>query len=116
MVTINSTLISGAGAIPAIAPLLAGKEKILLVSDGNVIKLAPTQQIRALLTANGADLQLIDNVPPEPSQHDVANILQGLGEKTFDLGGRYWRRQRAGCRQAAVRSLPPGLPPVCLRC
>lgn len=85
MVTINSTLISGAGAIPAIAPLLTGKEKILLVSDGNVIKLAPTQQIRALLTANGADLQLIDNVPPEPSQHDVANILQGLGDKTFDL-------------------------------
>ncbi|SCC24273.1 Alcohol dehydrogenase, class IV [Kosakonia oryzendophytica] len=85
MVTINSTLISGAGAIPAIAPLLAGKEKILLVSDGNIIKLAPTQQIRALLTANGAALQLIDNVPPEPSQHDVANILQGLGDSTFDL-------------------------------
>lgn len=85
MVTINSTLISGAGAIPAIAPLLAGKEKILLVSDGNIIKLAPTQQIRALLTANGATLQLIDNVPPEPSQHDVANILQGLGDSTFDL-------------------------------
>ncbi|AMO49391.1 Iron-containing alcohol dehydrogenase [Enterobacter sp. FY-07] len=85
MVTINSTLISGAGAIPAIAPLLAGKEKILLVSDGNIIKLTPTQQIRALLTANGAALQLIDNVPPEPSHHDVANILQGLGDSTFDL-------------------------------
>ncbi|WP_200551913.1 iron-containing alcohol dehydrogenase [Kosakonia sp. LAM2021] len=85
MVTINSTLISGAGAIPAIAPLLAGKEKVLLVSDGNIIKLAATQQIRALLETNGRRVQLIDNVPPEPSQHDVANILQNLHDTAVDL-------------------------------
>jgi hypothetical protein len=74
VVTINSTLISGAGAIPAIAPLLTGKKKLLLVSDGNVIKLAATQQILTLLQA-GRLVQIIDNVPPEPSQHDVARIL-----------------------------------------
>ncbi len=85
MVTINSTLIGGAGAIPAIAPLLAGKENILLVSDGNIIKLAATQAIRALLETNGRHVQLIDTVPPEPSQHDVAKIVGALQSTAFDL-------------------------------
>ncbi|KIS41874.1 iron-containing alcohol dehydrogenase [Kosakonia radicincitans] len=85
MVTINSTLISGAGAIPAIAPLLAGKKNVLLVSDGNIIKLAATQQIRALLESDGRHVQLIDNVPPEPSQHDVAKIVSALHITAFDL-------------------------------
>lgn len=85
MVTINSTLISGAGAIPAIAPLLAGKKNVLLVSDGNIIKLAATQQIRALLESDGRHVQLIDNVPPEPSQHDVAKIVGALQITAFDL-------------------------------
>jgi len=85
VVTINSTLISGAGAIPAIAPLLAGKKNVLLVSDGNIIKLAATQQIRALLESDGRHVQLIDNVPPEPSQHDVAKIVGALHITAFDL-------------------------------
>jgi hypothetical protein len=55
--------------------LLTGKKKLLLVSDGNVIKLAATQQILTLLQAEGRLVQIIDNVPPEPSQHDVARIL-----------------------------------------
>jgi alcohol dehydrogenase class IV len=85
VVTINSTLISGAGAIPAIAPLLAGKKNVLLVSDGNIIKLAATQQIRALLESDGRHVQLIDNVPPEPSQHDFAKIVSALHITAFDL-------------------------------
>lgn len=85
MVTINSTLISGAGGIPAIAPLLTGKKKLLLVSDGNVIKLAATQQILALLQAEGRQVQIIDNVPPEPSNHDVIRILGDTPEAAFDL-------------------------------
>lgn len=85
MVTINSTLISGAGVIPAIAPLLTGKKKLLLVSDGNVIKLAATQQILTLLQAEGRLVQIIDNVPPEPSQHDVARILADAPDAAFDL-------------------------------
>ena len=36
MATINSTLISGAGAFTALLPLLAGKKRILLVTDANV--------------------------------------------------------------------------------
>ncbi|MGE9552966.1 iron-containing alcohol dehydrogenase [Erwinia amylovora] len=85
MVTINSTLISGAGAIPAIAPLLTDKKTLLLVSDGNVIKLAATQQILTLLQAEGRRVQIIDNVPPEPSQHDVSRILCDAPGVAFDL-------------------------------
>lgn len=85
MVTINSTLISGAGAIPSLAPLLTGKTNLLLVSDTNVIKLAATQQILALLAADGRHVEIIDNVPPEPSQHDVAKIMANAPQRTFDL-------------------------------
>ncbi|WEJ87186.1 MAG: iron-containing alcohol dehydrogenase [Klebsiella huaxiensis] len=85
MVTINSTLISGTGAIPAITPLLTGKKKILLVSDGNVIKLAATQQILTLLQAESRLVQITDNVPPEPSQHDVSRILGDSSQAAFDL-------------------------------
>jgi len=46
-------LISGAGAIPAIAPVLAGKQSVLLVSDSNIIKLDATRQIVALIDAEG---------------------------------------------------------------
>ncbi|WP_437887655.1 iron-containing alcohol dehydrogenase [Phytobacter sp. V91] len=85
MVTINSTLISGAGAIPALAPLLAGKKSLLLVSDSNVIKLAATQQILTLLAADGRHVQILDSVPPEPSQHDVAKIMANAPDAGFDL-------------------------------
>jgi alcohol dehydrogenase class IV len=85
VVTINSTLISGAGAIPSLAPLLAGKKNLLLVSDTNVIKLAATRQILSLLSAEGRHVQIIDNVPPEPSQHDVAKIMANAPTSAFDL-------------------------------
>ncbi|VYU80690.1 L-1,2-propanediol oxidoreductase [Metakosakonia massiliensis] len=85
MVTINSTLISGAGCIPAIAPLLTGKKRLLLVSDSNIIRLAATQQIVTLLQAEGRQVQLIDNVPPEPSQHDVTRILGDAPDAAFDM-------------------------------
>lgn len=85
MVTINSTLISGAGAIPSLAPLLADKTNLLLVSDTNVIKLDATRQILALLAADGRHVEIIDNVPPEPSQHDVVKIMANAPSRTFDL-------------------------------
>ncbi|WNU99054.1 iron-containing alcohol dehydrogenase [Enterobacter sp. DTU_2021_1002640_1_SI_PRY_ASU_LCPMC_013] len=85
MVTINSTLISGAGAIPALAPLLAGKQKLLLVSDSNIIRLPATQQILVLLQENDREVQIIDNVPPEPSQHDVSAIMSDALAEGTDL-------------------------------
>jgi hypothetical protein len=66
VVTINSTLISGAGH-PAIAPLLTGKKKLLLVSDGNVIKLAATQQILTLLQAKADWYRLLTTYRRNPA-------------------------------------------------
>lgn len=85
MVTINSTLISGAGAIPALAPVLAGKQSVLLVSDTNIIQLDATRQIVALIDADGRRVHVIDSVPPEPSQHDVSKLLGELPDEPVDL-------------------------------
>lgn len=75
MATINSTLISGAGAFSALISLLPEMKKVLLVTDSNVGKLPATTAIHALLTANGKEVQIIDTVPAEPTQHDMAQIL-----------------------------------------
>lgn len=75
MATINSTLISGAGAFSALTSLLPEMKKVLLVTDSNVGKLPATTAIHALLTANGKEVQIIDTVPAEPTQHDMAQIL-----------------------------------------
>ena len=85
MITIHSTLISGSGAISALTPLVAGKKNLLLVSDGNIIKLKETREIVALLSAEGRRVHIVDNVPPEPSQHDVKHILNHLTAEQIDL-------------------------------
>ncbi|WP_092878977.1 iron-containing alcohol dehydrogenase [Izhakiella capsodis] len=85
MVTINSTIISGAGAIPAIRPLLAGKEHLLLVTDGNISRLEAVKQIRTLLEGDNRRVTLIENVPPEPSHHDVNRIMGSINNDAFDL-------------------------------
>ena len=76
MATINSTLISGAGAFTALLPLLTGKQRILLVTDANVAKLDAARQIRTLLEDEGRQVQIVDSVPAEPSQHDMTQILR----------------------------------------
>lgn len=85
MVTINSTVISGMGAIPGIRPLIAGTQHILLVTDGNISRLDAAKQIREILEEDNRHLLVIDNVPPEPSQHDVELLLSVVGEASFDL-------------------------------
>lgn len=85
MLTINSTIISGAGAIPAIAPLLAGKTRLLLVTDGNIARLDAARAIRALLEDDNRSVSVIDNVPPEPTHHDVHALLAEINETAFDL-------------------------------
>ncbi|HCQ0443180.1 TPA: iron-containing alcohol dehydrogenase, partial [Escherichia coli] len=49
MVIINSTILSGAGAIPSLTSLLPDIRKMLLVTDRNIAQLDGVQQIRALL-------------------------------------------------------------------
>ena len=85
MLTINSTIISGAGAIPALAPLLAGKSRLLLVTDGNIARLEAARAIRALLEADNRSVSVIERVPPEPTHHDVHALLADINDTAFDL-------------------------------
>ena len=85
MATINSTVISGAGAFTALVPLLAGKQRILLITDANVGKLDAAQQIRAIVEGEGRQVQVIDAVPAEPSQHDMAQIQNLVGASQPEL-------------------------------
>lgn len=85
MLTINSTLISGAGAFNALEPLLEGKQRVLLITDSNIVRLEAAQRINALLHEKHRQVQVIDNVPAEPSQHDVIALLASLKNKHIDI-------------------------------
>lgn len=85
MITINSTMISGAGAIPALRPLVKGKAHLLLVTDRNIASLAAAQQIRQLLEDDQRRVTLIDTVPPEPAHHHVSQLLSALPAGAFDM-------------------------------
>jgi alcohol dehydrogenase class IV len=85
VITINSTIISGAGAIPAIKPLVTGKKHLLLVTDSNIARMEAVKQIRLLLEEDNRRVTIIDNVPPEPSHHNVNNLLNGINSGYFDL-------------------------------
>ncbi len=65
--------------------MLAGIKRILLVTDANVGKLAATKQIQHLLGENNVDVRIVDSVPAEPSQHDVAQIVAQLAEAQPEL-------------------------------
>lgn len=80
MATINSTVISGAGAFNALVPLLAGKKKLLMVTDTNVGQLEATRSIQSILMQNQREVRVIDSVPAEPGQHDMAQILQNVAD------------------------------------
>ena len=71
MVTLNSTIISGANALAAIRPLLTDNAQLLLVTDGNIARLEAAKQIRSILEEGNRRVTVIDTVPPEPSHHDV---------------------------------------------
>lgn len=91
MATINSTVISGAGAFGALAPLLAGKQRILLVTDANVGRLDAALTIRRILEAEEREVRVIDSIPAEPSQHDMVQVVQAINgwqpEMIVGVGG-----------------------------
>jgi alcohol dehydrogenase class IV len=69
--------------------LLSGRcwqeKTTLLVTDGNIARLDAAKQIQAILEENNRSVTLIDNVPPEPSHHDVSQVLNTLDTSGFDL-------------------------------
>ncbi|MDF7661262.1 iron-containing alcohol dehydrogenase [Erwiniaceae bacterium L1_54_6] len=82
---INSTVISGFQALNDLSYLLQGKQKALLVTDKNIEGIPAVQTLIAQLKQQIASLSLVNSVPPEPSQHDVAAIVAALPTTDIDL-------------------------------
>ena len=82
---INSTVISGYQALNDIRYLLKDKKSVLLVTDKNIVAIPAVQQVIAQVTRQVSSLKMVDTVPPEPSQHDVAAILAPLETTGVDL-------------------------------
>jgi alcohol dehydrogenase class IV len=82
---INSTVISGFQALNDLCYLLQGKEKALLVTDKNIEGIPAVQTLIAQLKQQIASLSIVNTVPPEPSQHDVAAIVAALPSTDVDL-------------------------------
>lgn len=82
---INSTVISGFQALNDLSYLLKGKEKALLVTDKNIEGIPAVQSLIAQLKQQISSLSIVNSVPPEPSQHDVAAIVAALPSTDVDL-------------------------------
>ncbi|EJL89826.1 iron-containing alcohol dehydrogenase [Pantoea sp. GM01] len=82
---INSTVISGFQALNDLSYLLRGKKRALLVTDKNIEGIPAVQRLIAQLQQQLASLSIVNTVPPEPSQHDVAAIVAALPATDVDL-------------------------------
>lgn len=82
---INSTVLSGFQALNDLSYLLQGKKKALLVTDKNIEGISAVQSLVAQLKQQISSLSIINSVPPEPSQHDVATIVAALPSTDVDL-------------------------------
>ncbi|MBP2152563.1 iron-containing alcohol dehydrogenase [Erwinia rhapontici] len=82
---INSTVIAGYQTLNDIGYLLKGKQRVLLVTDKNIAAIPAVQTLTEQVRRQVSTLHTVSNVPPEPSQHDVAEILAGLASRDVDL-------------------------------
>lgn len=82
---INSTVISGFQALNNLSYLLQDKKKALLVTDKNIEGISAVKELIAQLKQQISSLSIINSVPPEPSQHDVAAIIAALPSTDVDL-------------------------------
>ncbi|MER0047911.1 iron-containing alcohol dehydrogenase [Pectobacterium odoriferum] len=82
---INSTILSGYRVLQDISHLLAGKQHVLFVTDKNIVGLPDVQALIAQVKQAVPQVLLVDHVPAEPSQHDVAQILSQLNQIQTDL-------------------------------
>ncbi|MCX0498053.1 iron-containing alcohol dehydrogenase [Erwinia billingiae] len=82
---INSTVISGYQTLNDIGYLLKNRQHVLLVTDKNISGIPLVQTLIKQICERVATVKIIDSVPPEPSQHDVAAIVAPLETKGIDL-------------------------------
>lgn len=82
--TINSTVLSGYHALKDLDYLIS-HQRILLVTDPNISKLPDAQQLTEQLRQASDSLTIIDNVPAEPADADVSDLLATLAGQSVDM-------------------------------
>lgn len=82
---INSTIISGKNALKNIEQLVSEQRNAIIVTDKNIIKLTQVADFINSMSGAVAHLTVVDNIPPEPSNHDVASLLEHVDITDIDV-------------------------------
>ncbi|PEI03696.1 alcohol dehydrogenase [Pantoea agglomerans] len=82
---INSTVISGYQALNDMRYLLNGVTTAVVVTDRNIEAIPAVQALMGQLRDQIPHISVVNSVPPEPSQHDVAAITETLSQRQADM-------------------------------
>jgi alcohol dehydrogenase class IV len=82
---INSTVISGYQALNDMRYLLKGVSTAVMVTDRNIEAIPAVQALMGQLRDQIPGISVVNSVPPEPSQHDVAAIIATLSRPHVDM-------------------------------
>ena len=82
---INSTMISGYQALNDMRYLLDGIATAVVVTDRNIEAIPAVQALMGQLRDQIPRISVVNSVPPEPSQHDVAAIIETLSQRQADM-------------------------------
>lgn len=82
---INSTVISGYQALNDMRYLLKGISAAVVVTDRNIEAIPAVQALMGQLRDQIPGISVVNSVPPEPSQHDVAAIIATLSRPHVDM-------------------------------
>ncbi|AVV36718.1 MULTISPECIES: iron-containing alcohol dehydrogenase [Pantoea] len=82
---INSTVISGYQALNDMRYLLRGVTTAVVVTDRNIEAIPAVQALMGQLREQIPRISVVNSVPPEPSQHDVAAIIETLAQRQADM-------------------------------
>ncbi|MBB1229714.1 MULTISPECIES: iron-containing alcohol dehydrogenase [Pantoea] len=82
---INSTVISGYQALNDMRYLLKGISTAVVVTDRNIEAIPAVQALMGQLRDQVPGISVVNSVPPEPSQHDVAAIIATLSRPQVDI-------------------------------
>lgn len=82
---INSTVISGYQALNDMRYLLDGIATAVVVTDRNIEAIPAVQALMGQLRDQIPRISVVNSVPPEPSQHYVAAIIETLSQRQADM-------------------------------
>ncbi|MGV2877551.1 iron-containing alcohol dehydrogenase [Pantoea vagans] len=82
---INSTVISGYQALNDMRYLLSGVTTAVVVTDRNIEAIPAVQALMGQLRDQIPRISVVNSVPPEPSQPDVAAIIETLSQRQADM-------------------------------